>query len=73
MPKIVTDPRARYARTNVVAIRWGVSVATVRDMVDDGTLEGMRVRDMWLVKLSSVEKYEREHKVVPRSKPKWME
>lgn len=49
----------KFLSVGKVARRWGVSGNTIRRLIEEGELKGMRVRRTSMLSLVSVEAYER--------------
>ncbi len=47
-----------FMSVQAVAKRWNVSEATVRRLIDEGELSGIKVRKSYKIKLESVNDYE---------------
>jgi len=48
----------KFTSVQAVARRWNVSESTVRRLIDEGELSGVRIRKSYKIKLDSVLDYE---------------
>lgn len=48
----------KYLTIQSLAKRWGVSESTVKRMIDEGQLKGLRIRKSYKITLDSVLEYE---------------
>lgn len=49
----------KFLSVGLVAKRWGVSGNTIRRLIEEGELNGMKVRHASMLSLASVEAYEK--------------
>ncbi|MBI4666195.1 MAG: helix-turn-helix domain-containing protein [Nitrospinae bacterium] len=52
--------RRRFYTTSQLMARWGVSVATIIRLIDEGQLRGLKIRGVYRVDSDSVERYEKK-------------
>jgi len=51
----------RFITIQALAIRWGVSDSTVKRLIDEGKLTGIKIRRTYKIKKESVDEYEKEN------------
>ncbi len=52
--------RRKYYTTSQLMSRWGVSAPTVIRLIEEGQLQGLKIRGVYRVSWESVESYERK-------------
>ena len=56
-----------YIRIEEVAERWAVSTATVRRMLREGALGGIKIGKAWRVGVADMLAYEQQNTVAPKA------
>ncbi len=52
-----SEPR-KFLGVTQLAIRWGVSNATIHRMIDEGSIKGMKVRSSYKISIEAIKRFE---------------
>ena len=55
---IMAEKKVRYYTTSQLALRWGVSAVTVIRLIEQGDLNGLKIRGSYRICKSSIKNYE---------------